>query len=118
MCAPHPLFYTERMGSHVGLAGGLTLQLSPSGKFLEATADVHTRGLAGLVVLGYGVALHDAPWRVARQQRRNLRVGHGEVERLRAAPSPIAVLVLADVGDRLFLTINFQKLRHVRPPFY
>lgn len=27
MCAPHPLFYTERVGSFVGSAGGLILRL-------------------------------------------------------------------------------------------
>lgn len=29
LCAPHPLFYTERMESFVGPAGGLTLRPSP-----------------------------------------------------------------------------------------
>lgn len=48
MCVPHPLFYTERVGSPVEPAGELTSGASPSGEFLEAAAD--TRARAGIPV--------------------------------------------------------------------
>ena len=52
LCAPHPLFYAERVGSPVGPAGGLT-----SGFFLKAEGEGHTFRRVRIVVFGFAFAV-------------------------------------------------------------
>ena len=47
MCEPHPLFYTERVGSPVGPAGGLTSGFFPLLYALQNHGGFVKHGIAG-----------------------------------------------------------------------